>query len=92
MNRKTNQTARGVDVVTEQDEVSEEDIVIQAIVENVVEAQEYVVELFASCETEIDLSRRAGLPGKFEIWSKYEETTIGKIRGDTLDLDTSNWE
>ena len=82
---------RGVDVVTEQDEVSEEeDIVeVQAIVEDVVEAQEYVVEIDAQSmlETEIDTvveTRRTTQEEIRNMVEKRRRRQLAKIRGDTL--------
>ena len=82
---------RGVDVVTEQDESSEEDdiIEVQAIVEDIVEAQEYVVEIDAQSmlETEIDTVVETRRTTQEEIRGMVERRRrkqLAKIRGDTL--------
>ena len=82
---------RGVDVVTEQGKDSEEeDIVeVQAIIEDVVEAQEYVVEIDAQSmlETEIDTvveTRRTTQDEIRGIVEKRRRRQLAKIRGDTL--------
>ena len=82
---------RGVDIVTEQDENSEEeDIVeVQAIIEDVVEAQEYVVEIDAQSmlETEIDTvveTRRTTQDEIRSLVEKRRRRQLAKIRGDTL--------
>ncbi len=82
---------RGVDVVTELDESSEEeDIVeVQPIIEDVVEAREYVVEIDAQSmlETEIDTvveTRRTTQDEIRGIVEKRRRRQLAKIRGDTL--------
>ena len=82
---------RGVDVVTEQEESSDEEalVEVQAIVEDVVEAQEYVVEIDAQSmlETEIDTVVETRRTTQDEIRSEVEKRRrrqLAKIRGDTL--------
>ena len=83
---------RGVDVVTEQEENSDEEealVEVQAIVEDVVEAQQYVVEIDAQSmlETEIDTVVETRRTTQDEIRIEVEKRRRkqwAKIRGDTL--------